>query len=260
MKTINAFAVSVAALCSVAGFTVSGQAEPLDLQVGGAAVIAPKYEGSKEYEVRGFPIIAPGNNSEEGFVQFRGLDDVRLRLFNPNGFEAGVLGGYRFGRDQNDADRLNGLGDVDGGLVLGAYAAYNFGVFKPFISYHYQVTGDDGALLRMGAETKIPLAAGVTLLAVAGTTYADSNYMESYFSVTPAQSLASGLSAFDAGAGFKDVYLSLGTDIPLTDVWSLKLAGQYKHLIGDASDSPIVETNEQLSGIIGLTYKFGIDR
>lgn len=261
MKSFKALTTSALAL-SALGLAASAQAEPFDLQVGGAAVVKPKYEGSKDYEVTGFPMIAPAGNGEEGMVQFRGLDDVRFRLFNPNGFEAGVLGGYRFGRDEDDADRLEGLGDVDGGLVVGGYAAYNLGFLKPFISYHHQVTGENGALMRVGAETKIPLTGGISITAVAGATYANDDHMAAYFSVTPEQAAASaaGLGVYEADAGFKDIYLSLGTNIPLSADWSLKIAGQYSHLIGDAADSPIVETSDQFTGLLGLTYRFSIDR
>lgn len=252
-------------VCATAALVIAhapASAQSFDLQVGGAAVVAPKYEGSKEYEVRGFPIIGPaGNGDGNGRVQFRGLDDIRFRLLDAQGFEAGALGGYRFGRDEDDADRLNGLGDVDGGLVVGGYAAYNFGAFKPFVSYHHQVTGDEaGGLLRAGAETRFPLTGNINVTAIAGMTFADSDYMESYFTVTPLQSAASGLSVFEADSGMKDVYLSLGTDIPVTDDWSLKLGARYTHLLGDAADSPIVETSSQFSGIVGLTYRFGLGR
>ena len=256
-------ATFLAACLPVAASANDGE---LTLQAGGAAAIAPKYEGSKDYEVRGFPIVAPagsGDSSEAGFVQFRGIDDIRFRAFNSNGFEMGPLAGYRFGRDEDDADRLTGLGDVDGGLVVGAYAAYNFGAFKPFVSYHHQVTGDDaGGLVRFGAETRMPVAMGISLTVVAGANYATEDYNDAYFAVTSGQALTStaGLIAYEADAGIKDVYLSLGTDIPLTDLWSLKLGGLYAHLLGDAADSPIVETEHQFYGIVGLTYKFSIAR
>lgn len=225
-------------------------------------MVSPKYEGSKQYEVRGFPIIAPAGTGGDGMVQFRGLDDVRFRLLQNSGIEAGLLGGYRFGRDEDDADRLDGLGDVDGGLVAGAFVAYDMGFMKPFVSYHHQVTGDDGALLRFGAETRMPVLHNIALTAIAGATYADAGYMDNYFSISAAQAAAStaGLSAYEADAGIKDVYLSLGTDIPLTDAWSLKLGGRYAHLLGDAADSPIVETEHQFSAIAGITYRFGFDR
>ncbi|MGL4395605.1 MAG: MipA/OmpV family protein [Hyphomicrobium sp.] len=253
-----------AALFAVSFAPVAAAQSSIDLQAGGAAVVTPKYEGSKEYEVRGFPIVAPAgaaDGSDGGFVQFRGIDDVRFRALNYSGLEFGPLAGYRFGRDEDDADRLNGLGDVDGGLVVGAYVAYNFGMFKPFLSYHHQVTGDDaGSVMRFGAETRFALTSGVALTAIAGASYADDDYNSSYFGVTAAQSAASGLAVHDADSGIKDVYLSLGTDIPLTDVISLKLGARYAHLLGDAADSSIVETDHQFSGLVGLTYKFSLPR
>jgi outer membrane scaffolding protein for murein synthesis (MipA/OmpV family) len=235
---------------------------PSDWQVGGAAVVTPKYEGSKEYEVIGFPIVAPAgslSSTEFGAVQFRGLDDIRLRVFQYQGFEFGPLAGYHLGRDEDDGDLLDGIGDVDGGLVLGAYTAYDFGGIKPFVSYHHIVTGDvDGGYFRFGAESKIPVAGTTGVTLVAGATYASGAYMDEYFSISAAQSAASvaGLAMYEADAGIKDLYIGAGTDIPLTDVWSLKLAAQYTHLLGDASDSPIVETDSQFTGLVGLTYRF----
>ena len=112
-----------------------------------------------------------------------------LPAFDPNGFEVGALGGYRFGRDEDDADRLKGLGDVDGGLVVGGYAAYNFGGVKPFVSYHHQVTGDDAGGLRRAPRRGCPIGR-VTVLPCRRDLRND-DYMDAYFTVTAAQAAAS---------------------------------------------------------------------
>ncbi len=229
-----------------------------DWQVGGVVFVAPKYEGAKDYEVRGAPFIAPAGLGETSRVQFRGPDDLRFRAIEFNGFEAGPLAGWRFDRDESDAARLRGLGDVDGGFVAGGYAAYHAGPITPFVSYHHQLTGDDtGALIRFGAETKASFVWG-SVTATAGATYADDDYMDAYFSVTQAQSAASAahLAAYDADAGIKDMYLGLTSDVPLSDVWTLKLSGRYSRLLGDAADSPIVESENQFFGGLGLSYRF----
>lgn len=231
-----------------------------DWQVGGVVFVAPKYEGAKDYEVRGAPFIAPAGLGETSRIQFRGPDDLRFRAIEFNGFEAGPLVGWRFDRDQSDAARLRGLGDVDGGLVAGGYAAYRAGPITPFVSYHHQLTGDDtGALIRFGAETKAPFGWG-SVTATAGATYADDDYMDAYFSVTQAQSASSKahLAAYDADAGIKDVFLGLTSDVPLSDVWTLKLSGRYSRLLGDAADSPIVESENQFFGGLGLSYRFSL--
>lgn len=236
---------------------------PSEIAVGGYAVAGPKYEGSKQYRALGFPIALPAGagSAGGGLIQFRGVDDVRLRLLNSNGFELGPVLGWRFGRSEDAADRLRGLGDVDGGLVVGGYAGYRFGNIKPFVAYLRQVTGDDtGGLVRFGVESTFAVAQGVTVLATLGANYADKNYMGSFFSVTGAQSLASAaaLPVYGASAGIKDAHFGLSTSIPLTNRWSLMLSGRYTRLLGDAVDSPIVESPNQLFGGIGLTYRFSL--
>jgi MipA family protein len=233
----------------------------LRLQAGGFVGVAPKYEGSKDYEVFGAPIIAPADGSAmDGRIQFKGPDDLRFRVLEFNGFEAGPLVGYRFKRDEGDSERLRGLGDVDGSVVIGGYAAYRAGPFLPFISYHYGVSGDDdtGGVLRFGTELKGAFGPGLTVTAKVGASYADDDYMDAYFSVSPAQSAASkaGLSVFDAESGIKDVFFGLSGDIPIAESWSLKWMGTYARLLGDAKDSPIVETENQFFGGVGLTYTF----
>ncbi|MDX2259330.1 MAG: MipA/OmpV family protein [Hyphomicrobiaceae bacterium] len=236
-----------------------------DIAVGGIVVVAPEYEGAKDYKVMGAPIAFPIGASfgADGMVQFRGIDDLRLRLLNASGFEAGPLVGWRFDREEDDGDRLLGLGDVDGGLVVGGYAGYRFGAFMPFVSYHHQVTGDDtGGVLRFGAEAKTTLAYGITATVTGGATYADDEYMDAYFSVSGAQSARSvaGLGVYDAEAGIKDVFIGFSGDVPIDDRWSVKVSGRYAHIIGDAADSAIVEQESQFSGGLGLTYRFSVGR
>jgi outer membrane scaffolding protein for murein synthesis (MipA/OmpV family) len=253
-----------AALGSAAAVLASAQLSPVtvalarDVQAGGMVIVKPKYEGAKDYEVTGAPIIAPAG-SGSGLVQFNGLDDLRIRLLDQHGFEAGPLVGYRFGRDQDDADLLDGLGDVDGGLVVGGYAGYRFGAVMPFVSYHHQITGDDtGGVARLGVEARVPLLGALDLKATAGVSWADDDYMQSYFGISAGQAITStaGLAAYDASSGIKDAFLGASASMPLSERWSLKLTGRYTHLLGDAADSPIVESESQWMGGIGATYRF----
>lgn len=229
------------------------------LGIGGAVGFRPKYEGSDEYEAIGFPIIFPkfGDSSEPSRVKFRGLDDVRYAVIRYNGFEAGPLGGYNFGRDQDDANLLRGLGDVDGGVVLGGFVGVRLWEILFDASYHHQVSGDDtGYQIRFGAEVEEYVAPGVKLVGRVGTTLASDDYMDAYFSITPAQSAASfaGLPVYNASSGIKDVHLALGAKIDLDDRWALRIGGKYSRLVGDAADSPITQSKDQFSGSIGVTY------
>jgi outer membrane scaffolding protein for murein synthesis (MipA/OmpV family) len=218
-------------------------------QAGGFVFVAPTFEGSRSYEAMAFPFILPAGVGGDGALQIKGADDVRLRLFRAGSFEFGPLAGYRFGRDADDVGQVPGLDDVDGGLVLGTFATYRAGPLAFSLSYHHQATGDDtGGLVRFGAEHSSRLSPGVKLTASLGTNYATEDYMAAFF----------GTGLYTPDAGFKDVFVGATAAIDLTDRWSLLLIGRYAHLVGDAADSPIVETESQLYGGVALSYKFNL--
>lgn len=223
-------------------------------QVGGFVFVSPTFEGAKSYQAIGFPFVAPAGFGDGGLVQIKGADDVRLRLFQLGGFEFGPLAGYRFGREGDDVSHVPGLGDIDGGLVLGGFATYRTGPFSISASYHHQVTGDEtGGLVRFGAELVSRPAPGLKLTTSIGTNYALEDYMTAFFGVNVGP-------IYRPSAGFKDVHAGVTAAIELTDQWSLLLIGRYAHLIGEAADSPIVETESQLYGGLALSYKFDLRR
>jgi outer membrane scaffolding protein for murein synthesis (MipA/OmpV family) len=226
-------------------------------QVGGFVYMSPSYEGGKSYEVVGFPFAAPAGFGEDGAVQVKALDDIRFRLIRTGAFEFGPLAGYRFGRDESDAPRLVGMGDIDGGFVVGAFATYRTGPFAASISYHHQAAGDDtGGLIRFGLEHTQRLAPALKITTGVGTNYASDDYMTQFFGVSVAQ--AGLLPVYNASAGFKDVYAGVTASLDLNDRWTLMLIGRYSRLIGDAADSPVIETENQFYGGLGLSYKFDL--
>lgn len=233
---------------------------PTEWNVGGIVITAPRYEGSRDHGVMGVPFVAPAG-AGEGRLQFKAPDDVRLRLVSLHGIELGPVAGWRFGRDEDDGRRLRGLGDVDGGLVLGGYAAWRLGPVAAFASFNNGVTGDDtGGLLRFGLEADSRMPRGVRLTTTLGATWASDDYMRAYFGVSSFQAARSGLAAYRAEAGIKDVFGSISAEIPVAERWSLLAFGRYAHLVGDAAASPIVEREAQLSGGLGLTYRFSVSR
>jgi outer membrane scaffolding protein for murein synthesis (MipA/OmpV family) len=67
------------------------------------------------------------------------------------------------------------------------------------------------------------------------------------------------LRLYDAQAGIKDAFLAASAEIPIDARWTFRVMGRYTHLLGEARHSPLVETNHQLFGGIGLTYRFNLN-
>lgn len=229
-------------------------------QAGGGVVVAPRFEGSNRYQAMAFPIIAPaGFGSGDSVVQVRGADDVRFRLLKLQGFEFGALAGYRMGRESSDSVKLARFADIDGGLILGGFAGYRMGNTLLSVSYHRQVSGEDtGGVVRLMAEQTMRIDKGTKLVASIGTNIADKDYMQTYFGVTAAQ--AGPVPVYSASSGFKDVFAGLTATFELDRQWTFYLAGQYSRLVGDAADSPIIDTSNQFYGGAGLTFKFDLGR
>ena len=256
----------VAAACL---YAPAALAAPESVALGAAAIIKPKYEGSNEHEVIPIPIIIPKfteNPNDDSAVtevrkrvNFRGLDDIRVRVLGGPRFQVGAVTGYITKRDQDDGDLLRGLGDIDGGLVLGAYSAFTFGAFTFDAAVMEKVTGDEaGPEFRLGIETSRQVTERVKVGIRFGTTIASEDYMQTYFGVTPAQSARSraGLPVYSPSSGVKDVFVAIGSSVDLNDRWLLKAGARYGRLLGEAADSPVIETEDQVSGTVGLAYRF----
>jgi outer membrane scaffolding protein for murein synthesis (MipA/OmpV family) len=89
------------------------------------------------------------------------------------------------------------------------------------------------------------------------TTWADDDYMEEQFGINANNAARSGLDQFNADEGFKDVSFGGQVNYRITDSWSTSFAGQYKLLVEDAADSPIVDDEgSEHQFVLGATVNF----
>jgi outer membrane scaffolding protein for murein synthesis (MipA/OmpV family) len=93
----------------------------------------------------------------------------------------------------------------------------------------------------------------------ASATYADDDYMQTYFGVSARDSDRSNLDRYSAEAGIKDVGINLGANWVITQNWSARGIASYTQLLGDASnDSPVVDEGSegQFFGAAMAVYRF----
>jgi MipA family protein len=256
-----------AALCSASageggglgGLIPSG----ITVTIGVSGVYEPKYEGSKSSEFNVLPIIKFGSagggdvKGPFGSVDARGLDDIGIGILKNGPFEMGPAFGYRQDREESDGVKLRGLGDVDGGFLVGGYAKYSVDPFYLRASYLTQVTGDEtGGLFKFIVGAEYPLNTQVKLNWFTGLEVGDSNFNQTYFGVTAAQSARSGLAVTTIGGGAKSFHLGVGTEIEVMPTWILSGSGEYVHFLGKVANSPIVEEEDQFIAKVGLAKRF----
>ena len=97
---------------------------------------------------------------------------------------------------------------------------------------------------------------GQRLGASVASTFADSNHMQSFFGVTPQQSVTSGYAPYSAGSGIRDVRTSVSLTYDITSNIGLTGAIAARSLQGDAKDSPLTRDSSDVGGVVALTYRF----
>ncbi|WP_158963741.1 MipA/OmpV family protein [Chachezhania sediminis] len=205
----------------------------------------PDYFGSSDYKAG----AAPGVHLSWGrrYVDLVGNYLSANVLDHPH-WRAGPALVYRFGRDDVIDEVVNGLPEIDDTTELGVFLAR---VYRPSEDVRdrlriggnitYDVGGvHDGYTVGLSVNRWLPVFRYSAVGLSVATTYGSGNYMDTYFSVTPQGSATTGLPAYQAGAGLRDVRLSAVFIQPLSEKFFVGAGVLYDRILGDAQDSPIV--------------------
>jgi outer membrane protein len=91
---------------------------------------------------------------------------------------------------------------------------------------------------------------------------ADSEYMETFYGVNAAQSVRSGLLAYNPSGGFQKAGVIASANYQLTPNWTVLGFARYDRLLGEAADSPLVQvggSENQFSTGLGVSYSFDVN-
>ena len=223
------------------------------VSIGLTSGVSPDYEGSNNYDFGYGPNFAL---SWRDTIFYKGKT-LGVNLINNKNFKAGPIMSWTSGRDEDDNDKLEGLGDVDSSIEVGGFLSYRKKPFRFKMEARQDAdSGHEGALVELSAGTSLPFEKPLVFIAL-GTTWASDDYMESFFAVDAQQSADSGLKKYDAEAGIKDVSVSMTSGYKITNRWRIGGKLEYKRLVGDAADSPIVDDENQFLVGISLSYHMG---
>lgn len=253
--------LSVSLAAGVATPAVAGE---FSISLG--AGVAPQYRGADEYRL----IPMPGFSWEgETFSVKTSRLGLEADLVPGRGFAAGPILRYSFGRDPGDIDDpvVALLPEIDAAVQAGGYASAAIPLGDPstnplFLTLRGEAVQALGGEQGLTAEFSAGILARmspVTLGVAATLAWADGEHMDTFFGVTPAASAASGLPAFDPGAGISEWGVEAFAGYELNENWSVSAFGKWSRLTGDAADSPIVSVRgdaDQFFAGASLRYTF----
>ncbi len=213
----------------------------LDGMVGLGAGAAPDYEGSED--TTGVPLFLFQHNYDSGrFVKLNG-PNLKVNLLADKQFSLGPVLNYRFERDDVDNDQVDRMDKIDAALEAGVFAGVNIDNVLLGVELLADVSDEhDGFLAQVNAGYKWKVMPELTLTPGVFLTYADDDYMDTYFGVNPGNGgNRTTMPNYSADSGLKDVGINLVAHYTPWEKWGIMGLFSYKSLLNDAKDSPIVD-------------------
>jgi outer membrane scaffolding protein for murein synthesis (MipA/OmpV family) len=237
--------------------------------IGLGAAYKPDYEGSDDYEGRIAPfgrynwasgryISLAGTAGTETAARVKGN---MLRKEGRDGVELGPVLQYRLKRDDDvDNNKVSKMKEVDAATELGAFIGFTSGNWSGDITYATDVSSEhDGSLLYFNGGYRIPVNDKFDMKLGAHVTWADDDYMDTYFGVSGGDSVRSGLKKYTASSGIKDAGVSVTGFYRFNQTWGLAGLLGYTRMLNDAEDSPLVDPvgdENQMKAVVAVTYTF----
>jgi outer membrane protein len=166
--------------------------------------------------------------------------------------------GLDLGRKESGAGALAGMGSLDPKVEYGAFLRYapdrNWRL-SSVLRYGSGDTGQ-GATANFGATYGLNIAHQWRLDWGVATTWANAQYMQSYFGVNAAQSQPSGHPVFSPTSGLRDVSSSLNLSYKVAPKITVSGGLKASSLVGDARNSPVVTDPQSVSGGLSIGYAF----
>ena len=226
--------------------------------LGAGVAVRPTFEGSDRYFLTPLPLVSIN------YDDMISLDTSGLSAYwRVAGLQIGGGLTYSLGRRQSGSlftpgdERLAGLGDVPAALGLRAFANYRLGpVILGSTFTKYLADGNNGIVIDASVEAPYRISDRTTITGRLFATWADQSYMQTYFGVTPLQSIDSGYAVYQASSGIKDVGLGLSVRHLLDERFLLSGEVRVGRLTGYAEGSPITVTDFNARFLAMVGYRF----
>lgn len=229
--------------------------------VGLGAYIRPAYVGADSMRTDPIPLLRVFG--EHWFARTtQGQLEGGYRIGLTSTLKAGAQLSYEPGRRTKDSAFLidHNVATIDPGAALGVHLEWDDKLgpapANALLRWRQNVDADQGAKVDarftigvLGTERhRVGLFTQVT--------WASEKANQTYFGVTAAESTATGLPVYSAGAGLRNSVLGVLGAYDISRHWVVLWSAEWHHLLSDARDSPYTRDTNNYYYTIGLTYRF----
>ena len=253
---------STVLLC-LAACAGSAAAQSVDDQkyIGAGARLRPAYDGADNSRVDAIPYLRLyGENFFARTTQ--GILEGGWRTKPFGGVTFGTQLSYEEGRQASESSFLSQhhFQDLDPSVAIGVHAEgdWNAGPIplNALLRLRTNVDSDNGTQADLRATAGVLDWHGVHAGLFGQLTWGDGKSTRRFYGITPSQSAATGLAAYDAGAGARFTQLGLVGDVNIARHWIGLWGVAWQRLQGDAANSPITQERNNWYANAGIAYRF----
>lgn len=222
--------------------------------------VGPAYPGADDWDFIGFPSLS---FRRAGTVErFSTPDDgLSFSFLDDSAFRFGVVGRFQGGRYYEDNRELFGLKKIDWAVEPGLFVEYwPVEFLRARAEVRRGFNGHEGFVADLGVDFVQRLGA-LTVSVGPRLALGDDEFTQTYFGVTPVEAALNGqVTPYDPSGGITSVGATASASYNWSEQWSTTGYVTYKHLVGDAADSPIVKqfgSENQVGVGLTLSYSFG---
>ena len=263
-KTVLFMTLAVAATfgeqCAFADTSASGAAAAAPTNtndawhyvIGAGVLSLPRYPGASDRRYEPIPVL--GASYGPLFIgSVPGSDtpfEIGAYLYHDAHWKVAALLSYDFfspRKVSDDPAYLHGLGDIARTAHTGLLVSYSQSFFTLRTAVNTDIGGKhEGTQISFDALGNYRLNDKLTFQGGPGITWGSSQYNQTFYGVTQAQSASSGLASTAEGSGLNAVRLAGGATYHLNRHWSVDAKVVLTHLPGDVGSSPIVQKRTQI--------------
>jgi outer membrane protein len=249
MKNYPCWLLSLAlALAAVApSLQAAGAPAGWSVSVGGGVLYAPAFAGSSDYQLRALPSVRVTHGDRFAASYEQGVSYVVARSDRwtlapltklDSGRDADGEGSFVVAGGRSDA--LRGFADIDTTVQAGARLVFSEGAWGATAEVLQGLNGHEGLTLDLALDRSVRLASGWVIATGPRLGWADRDYNNTFFGVSPSASAGSGLARFSAASGFNTAGWNLTAICRHDNGWTGIGTLGVSRLLGDAADSPLV--------------------
>ena len=239
------------------------QAHGFSGRIGLGLATVPTYDGSPNRRTLAGPELTLSYRSRDwGSVEF-GQRGLIWNAVEAGRFRFALVAQFDPGRKDKDTSTLNptpgdqrlaGMGNVRSSTEAGVGIGY--GPLMVVARQALSERGAKGAQVDMTVEIPWSVSDRLGLRFALGATWANRDYLQTYFGVTAAQARATSFSVYTPKSGCRKVEASVGAEVAVAPSWKLQANVGFSRLGDDAAASPLVGRRNGASAALSVAYEF----